>query len=150
MTFSRYVVLGCLVAGAACKSRGAIDISVEFPASCVAATHVRVYMIRGAVCGDCACGDCLRTCTDENCTVGCDGDYCDIAALDTGLTLRADTPGPYAVVYQLVAIDSTGRAEEVAGACADGVQLDKDGTSSSAVSFVGTCCPFDTDVDAGG
>lgn len=129
----------------ACKERGTIDLDLSYPDECTAPTHAAVYLIRGALCGECTCGDCLTRCDEDNCTLGCDGDYCTYDELLAGVTVTPDRAGPYAVIYQLVTISETadGRdIEEVALLCADGVLLDKDGTSSDRISFAGTCCPL--------
>ena len=132
----------------ACKSPGTVSVELEFPPGCAEATHVQVYLIRGGSCADCVCGDCLR-CAEDDCTVGCAGGYCPISALDMGLEVRPPSAGTYAIIYQLLSIDADGAVHEVAATCADGVQLDKDGTTDSSFSFAGSCCPVAAEPDAG-
>jgi hypothetical protein len=138
--------LTLLAALAGCKQRGTIDVGVDLPDDCAAATHVAVYLVRGGVCGDCACGDCLSACAGGGCTLGCDGGYCTIDEFAAGITVRAERAGTYAIIYQLVAQEEDGY-REVALACADGVQLENDGTASASIEATGTCCPLD--IDAG-
>ncbi len=154
----RTAVLALLLALPACKSPGDISLDLDFPDTCEAATHVQVYFIRGGLCSDCECGECLASCDSDNCSVGCRDGYCSVDQLDTGLAATPPGAGNYAVVYQLLNIAGDGRVEEVALTCADGVQLDKDGTASGEARFSGTCCPAqnepndagtNTDMDAG-
>jgi hypothetical protein len=141
--------LTLLAALAACKQRGTIDIGIDIPDTCEPATHVAVYLIRGGLCGECTCGECLSACAGGSCTLGCDGSYCTIDEFADGITIRAERAGTYAVVYQLVSMDADG-AHEVALACADGVQLENDGTASASIEATATCCPLPSaDPDAG-
>ena len=45
------------------------------------------------------------------------------------------------MLCQLVAVDDGGVAEEIGTACADMVQLDKDGTASEVIEVEAVCCP---------
>jgi len=123
-----------------CRSAGTVDIEVSLPMECSAPSHVAVYLIRGALCGDCECGDCLEFCEGEACTVGCQGDYCSLAEFEAGVELSPDQAGNYAVIYQFVDIDAEGVVTEQAAACIDNLQLDKDGTSNEAHQASALCC----------
>lgn len=137
----RLALIAALFGLGACRDRGVIDIEVTLPAECAAPTHVAVYLMRGAVCGDCACGDCLLPCDGERCTLGCGGDFCPFDDfLAGGVEVVPDEPGSYAVVYQFVTIDADGRVEEVAASCVDEVQLDKDGTEDVRLAVEAVCC----------
>lgn len=124
-----------------CKSPGNVAVTLDVPDTCAAANHVQVYFIKGGRCDDCACGDCLQNCTQDNCTLACTDGLCPIERLDSGLAFTPPSAGNYAVVYQLLDVGNDGRIEEVASACADNVQLDKDGTSDADITAPGTCCP---------
>ncbi len=146
MTRQLLIAAVLVVLAGACKERGVIDLDLSFPSECDEATHVSVYLIRGARCDECRCGQCLDSCRDDNCTIGCDGGYCTVDQLEEGISVVPDRAGSYAVVYQLVAIAGED-IEEVALLCGDDVQLDKDGTASSEVELEGSCCPLSTQDD---
>lgn len=128
------------IAAPGCRDRGVIDIEVSLPAECAAPTHVAVYLMRGALCDGCRCGDCLERCAGDSCTVGCDGGFCSFEEfLDGGVDVTPDEPGSYAVVYQFVQI-SGDVVTELSAACVDDVQLDKDGAESKTVEAAAVCC----------
>jgi hypothetical protein len=125
----------------ACKQRGTVDIQVAVPDECIAPTHVAVYLMRGATCGDCACGDCLIPCTGDDCTIGCDGGYCTIDEFESGgITASPSGPGTYAVAYQFVAVGADDIPTEVAMACIENVDIDSDGTSDAQHEATAACC----------
>lgn len=141
MTRVAIAVLVVLAATPACKQRGTVDIEVTVPDECVAATHVAVYLMRGATCGPCECGDCLTRCADGDCTIGCDGGYCTIEEFESGgVTATPPAAGTYAVVYQFVAFGDGDIPTEVAAACVENVDIDSDGTSDAQHDATAVCC----------
>jgi len=132
-----------LLSTVACKSKGTTTIDIEF-GECAGrddATLVRVYLIEGASCAGCDCsGGCFDQCGPDNCTVACDGEFCDVAEIESGLSLPEVSAGLHAVVFEYSYIDpATGLARVGATACAELV-LDADGVNDSTQSADTDCC----------
>ncbi len=124
-----------------CKSRGTVAIDVAYPPECSDGSHASVYLIRGASCGECTCGDCLAACSGERCTLGCPEGVCTVEQLDQGIDVLPDEPGNYALVYQLLTTSESGDLVEIASACVDNVVVGKDGTEDIDLMATGVWCP---------
>ena len=141
-TFLIFLLVGFVsLTSTGCKDRGTVIVSVEVPDSCEPATHIASYLIRGAVCDDCRCSQCLTRCSADNCQLGCQGDYCTLPEFQQGIEILPEEAGVYAIVYQLVRIGEDGAATEVAVACADELELAADGTTSYDMEIQAECCP---------